>query len=180
MKIKSIGYGSFTKAYTSDSHEGVILVSWDKVREIQALGFFPESPLFPIVQWAGDELNTHMLNRTRNTRPCETYLMPYYGKVTAPKKQLNNQAYQIYKVLRRIASTNNCHGYNKLFKLFDNAPLPIDVKNALLDALNGLSDYGADICFEISPRNISISDSGGLVLRDCFFFKHQLAETIKI
>jgi len=47
-------------------------------------------------------------------------------------------------------------------------------KTALIDAVSALTNYGSDICFEISPRNIAVTKTGNLILLDCFFMRSKL------
>ena len=48
-------------------------------------------------------------------------------------------------------------------------------KEAICAHIQGLRDYGEDICFEISPRNVAV-DNGKLILLDCFFKRSALDE----
>ena len=48
----------------------------------------------------------------------------------------------------------------------------------MIDALRACSNYGSDVGFEISPRNIFI-DNGNLILADCFFIISQAEEIRK-
>jgi hypothetical protein len=45
----------------------------------------------------------------------------------------------------------------------------------MLDALDACANYGNDVCFEISPRNVAVKN-GKLVLMDCFFMADKLQE----
>jgi hypothetical protein len=53
--------------------------------------------------------------------------------------------------------------------------LPKWAARALNEQIDGLMNYGADIRFEISPRNVAVKN-GKLILLDCFFFASKLRE----
>ena len=48
-------------------------------------------------------------------------------------------------------------------------------KEAILEAIDAMCNYGSDVSFEISPRNIAADKDGNLILLDCFFIKSQLS-----
>src|SRR5690606_11228063 len=104
------------------------------------------------------------------------YVMKYYPHVRSLKSNLEPYEYELYKELVR-AYNNNFYSYNY------SKILPIDFtrsvissvshkfskeKEFLLDALDGCSNYGSNIFFEISPRNVC-TDNGKLILIDVFF-----------
>ena len=148
--MKVIGKGLFTTAYQSPNDRNrVVLKSRDPVKECMAIGWFPDSKLFPKVR--------------RISYPdadgIQTYEMKKYPKCTAPKQQLNAKHYEIYKALRGVC-----------FTLMDIETLKVPryVKEVLQDAYHAVSSYGSPL-FEISPRNISYTPSGRLILLDCFY-----------
>ena len=162
-KFKIIGKGQFSTAY---QYKAVVYIkSQDPVKECMAL--FPiNSSFFPKV--------------SLSDLPEFDYKMPLYNKVRAPKRQLNDRSLLIYQELRGLF-TQNCFdynkkesGYTKWFVLFSGIKSSVSVKNALIDAIGNLSNYGDDIGFEISPRNIAATKSGNLILLDCFFIKSAL------
>ena len=154
-----IGKGSFSTAYLMDNGK-VFIKSTDHIKECMAQGWFPSSRLFPKVEF-GEAINT--------------YIMKYYKKVTSLKNTLTEKDYAMYKELRVIANSLNYKaGYNELyeaFKMIKNRR----VRVALQEALSACSNYGGDIGFEISPRNVAVN-KGRLVLLDCFFIRSQLKE----
>jgi hypothetical protein len=157
--LKKIGQGVFTTAYRRNDGK-VLLKSKDYIKECMAHGWFPSSRLFPKIVFKGQY----------------EYVMNYYPKVRAPKATLTDRDYAFYKELRVIAAQYNSVGtdnHNELYKAFGG----IKCKNnrrIMREALAACSNYGSDICFEISPRNISVSPVGRLVLMDCFFMRSQL------
>lgn len=46
-------------------------------------------------------------------------------------------------------------------------------RDHLLAAIDALYNYGDDVCFEISPRNVT-AHKGKLILLDCFLMKSHL------
>lgn len=153
--MELIGKGRYSTAY---KHNGLVyLKSSDNVKECMANGWYPNSNFFPKVE--------------RSTMPGFQYVMPLYQTTRAPKRDLIPAHYEIYKQLRELFSKNMYYhhndGYehwNRLFKTIKNR----SVKSALKGALDALTNYGTDIAFEISPRNIAIN-KGKLILLDCFF-----------
>jgi len=168
---KQIGKGSFSTVYRKGNDKDVLIISTDPVKECMSLDWFPESRLFPKVK-----------RISCNEDGSQTYVMKYYGKVTAPKRQLNKRAYALYKELKNLSvlclDENLMYekwilAFNSLSNRFKN------VIEVLQDAVDALTNYGPDICFEISPRNIAATKSGNLVLLDCFFLRSELRKVKK-
>lgn len=163
---KKIGRGSFSTVYRKGNEPSVLIVSTDPVKECMGLGWFPKSRLFP------------KINRmSYNDDGSQTYTMQYYGKVTSLKKQLNKKSYQIYKALRDIPipQVEDYLLYEAWIKAFTTMPKEFKrVGEILSEAVDALTNYGSDVCFEISPRNIAATKSGNLVLLDCFFMRSEL------
>lgn len=161
MATKLIGKGAFTKAYLLDSGR-VMLKSCCPIKECMALGFFPEHRLFPKM----------------NMIECGMYEMEYYPRVKSLKNSLDAEDYELYKELRQIAQNaghpaNIYDSYSALYKAFEASDLEDEVKEVMLEALDGCANCGSDIGFEISPRNVAVKD-GKLVLLDVFFSKGTL------
>lgn len=166
--MKCIGKGAFSTVYQKTAKK-VLIKSNDHVKECMALGWFPETPMFPTIERVG------------LSDCCEWsfYEEKYYPKVKSIKNNLTAFEYEFYKALRALFNSNTyCQNpYDTLDmwrEKFESLPGKFHHKKAmLLEALDGLSNYGTDICFEISPRNIAIHGKK-LVLLDCFFMKSQL------
>ena len=164
---KLIGKGAFSKVYRKDDEPFVTVISSDYVKECLSWGWMPDDSLFPKVE------------RIEYDEPS-IYRMPYYPRVKAPKQELNERSYALYVELRKfMLSTPVCDNIYDLYDVTWEHISTIDSrfkkeKTLLRDALSALSNYGSDMCFEISPRNISKTNRGKLVLLDCFFFKSQL------
>lgn len=165
FKRKLIGTGTFTKAYQVGEYE-VEVVSFCPAKECYAL--FSQGNTFAPVMERVDYLDSG----------AGVYAMPLYPKVTAPKKQLNAEAYNVYKVLRDISGQWDMN-YNKFCDLVNASTLLDDIKEAVLDlagdVCNAVDCY--DFGFEISPRNISVKEDGSLVMLDCFFSRKLLRST---
>ncbi|MNQ98128.1 hypothetical protein D3C85_1138020 [compost metagenome] len=158
--LKLIGKGAFTRCYRLDEST-VLLKSRDPIKECMAHGMFPKSPVFPIVE-CGDE--------------CGEYRMKYYPRGGSLKNTLDPDQWEIYKTLRAlfdsIGYVKNPHDrYSKLYTLFQE--LPDNIRDDMTYALDAVANYGSDIGFEISPRNVA-TDNGKLVLLDCFFLVSEL------
>ena len=154
--MKRIGKGHFTTAYMCIDGK-VLLKSRDYIKECMAIGWFPNSRLFPKVD--------------RGQHDGE-YIMKYYPRVTLPKKSLKKEEYVFYMELREI-DNSGYSGFDELWAAFHGLSNKYRGK-ILIQALEACANYGYDICFEISPRNISVSESGNLILMDCFFIRSQL------
>lgn len=157
-KIQLIGKGIFSKVYRLNEHE-VLIKSNDPVKECMAL--FIDSFLVP------------KLNSLDNN----DYTMEYFAPVKSLKESLFPDQYQLYKELRAlsvgyVANSNDLYfEWCKQFETISNE----DVREDLLQVMGCLADYGSDISFEISPRNVAVKD-GKLILLDCFFLKGHLQQ----
>ena len=156
--MQLIGKGLFTKAYRKDKTT-VLLKSDDPIKECMPMGWFPDSRLFP------------KIIRT----DCGEYEMKYYEKVSSLKKSLTDTHYEIYKELRKVSEnierTSNI--YDGLFNVIDGFKMIKDrrLKEIMIRAVEACSNYGSDVEFEISPRNVAVTKTGKLILLDCFFMK---------
>lgn len=156
--MKLIGKGDFTRAYLQTNGK-VFLKSVCPVKECMAHGWFPNSRLFPKIKQVNCDEHCTM-----------EYEMEYYPKVKSLKQNLDPKEYQMYKDLRAlsIGYTNNPHNFYHLwyeqFETLKNKRL----REAMIDALDGCSNFGSTVCFEISPRNVA-TKNGKLILLDCFF-----------
>ena len=161
--LKVIGRGHFTTAYRKDRNT-VILKSRDNVKECMSLGWFPETHLFPNI--------TRVASQDQDG--FSMYEMKYIDRVKAPKKQLTTKHYNLYLVFLTLDITY-IRGANPLIELLGELRIKRSVKDHLIDAVSALTNYGSDIRFEISPRNIGVSKTGKLILMDVFFFKSELS-----
>lgn len=166
--MKRIGKGSFSSVYRQSKNK-VLIISTDPAKECMSLGWFPDSRLFPKV-----------IRLSINDDGTQTYTMKYYDRITAPKKQLNERSFKLYQALRRVfADFYTPENIDDLYSEWIDAfrELPNEFKtarNALIEAVEAMTNYGPDICFEISPRNIAATKAGNLVLLDCFFIQSKL------
>jgi len=161
--MKLIGKGAFTKAYLIENNK-VRLISCDPIKECMSFGWFPKSRLFPKIERIdSDEFST--------------YEMDFYPRVTSLKKELKPKEYEKYMELRNLEISytfNNHENRDQLYKAFKTIKNRT-LKNVLIQALDACGNYGQDICFEISPRNVRVKN-GNLILMDCFFIKSELTE----
>ena len=163
FKRKLIGRGDFTKAYqVSDTQVEVVTVC--PAKECYAL-FSKGNPFAPTIEKL-DYLESGE----------SVYLMPLYAKVRAPKKELNEDCYKIYKALRGIT----CFGmtYQKYISKVGALGLSEEVTEYLCDLAGDVCNAidTQDLGFEISPRNIAVGEGGQLIMLDCFFCRKVLAK----
>jgi len=164
--MKLIGKGSFSTVYRK-SLDKVLIKSIDDVKECMSLGWFPKSNMFP------------KMVRVSKDGDYTFYESNYYPKVRSLKSELNSLDWEFYNILRNLSGYNNGKdsGYIQWIKQFETIPDKFKYrKTILLDVLNALAAYGDDMCFEISPRNVSVKNKR-LILLDCFFFRSQLVSS---
>ena len=158
--LKIVGKGAFSTVYELNEKQ-VLIKSSDPIKECMSMGWFPDSRLFPKVEYLDSE----------------TYVMQKFAKVKSPKSELTEKDYSIYLELRALKTgyVKNSHWANtEWHKQFDTIKNK-RVREALKDALDACCNYGSDINFEISPRNIAVKN-GKLILLDCFFSISKLNE----
>lgn len=155
--MKLIGKGSFTKAYLLDNGR-VQLHSCCPIKECMAHGWFPSSRLFPELQLVDEGI----------------YEMDYLTRVTAPKRQLNETGYTLYKALQQVYADGSAVDYFSIYKSLEKYLAGFAELETMLEALDACGNWGTDIGFEISPRNISVTPEGFLILADCFFHRPTL------
>lgn len=168
MKKLLIGKGTFSKAYLTD--QGYVeLHSVDPVKECMALWGFGDSRLWPQIERIECQGNG-----------WQVFKMPLYDKPKSLKNSLNPDDWEFYKALKAIPRAMNWEKdyelkgkWHRAFdKLRDKWAQHVE---ALDEALDSIANYGFDICFEISPRNVAVKD-GNLILLDCFFLRSKLRE----
>lgn len=171
MKAKRtlIGKGTFTTAYVLP--DGTVeLISCDHIKECMSMGWFPDSRLFPEIEQVRD------YGEDGFTR---VYHMQYYERPRSLKSAMSSHDWAFYKVLRGLDSgcvDNMYMLHNMWHEAFDTIPDEFaDEREDLKEALDACGNYGGDICFEISPRNVAV-ENGRLILLDCFFVKSQLLD----
>jgi len=164
---KLIGKGSFTKAYQI-AQDKVEVLSICPAKECYAL-FSQGNPLAPVIE---------RIDYLENGN--SVYHMPLYPKVTAPKKQLNKEAYKVYIELRKVSSHWNIN-YNSFYEKIGESSIDEEAKEDILSLVSDVCNSidCDDMGFEISPRNISTNDNGDLIMLDCFFSRKLLKTTWK-
>lgn len=162
-KLKLIGQGLFSKVYRLNDKE-VLIKSICNVKEAISMEWHNSTGVFPKI-----------------TRiDYQEYTCKYYEKVTSLKSSLLPDHYDIYQNLRALEIDVNTNPYDyldawrKAFKSVKNAKY----RNALLNMLDVLSNYGTEMRFEISPRNVAV-EKGKLILLDVFFFNDQRNQQFK-
>ena len=161
--MKLIGSGSFTKVYRQGNSKFVHIKTCDPAKECMAMGWFPNARCFPKVK--------------ESNKPGYDYKMTYYPKTQGLKQALRPKEYAKYQALRSLFNDFSYGGYefDELYKAFEGLKDKTLSYN-MCEALNALSNYGSDVKFEISPRNVAVTATGTLILLDVFFFKSKLWE----
>lgn len=171
--MKYIGKGSFTKCYLMDCGKRVQLQSTDPVKEAMAWGWFPESVLFPKVDYVD----------------LGVYEMDYMPGTRGLKSELEPEQWELYQALRVVFLRNvwvqrEDDLYHAWYGEFEKAADAYgesyigEAFRDLMEALDACANFGSDVSFEISPRNVR-AVNGKLVLIDCFFLQSALAEVKK-
>lgn len=151
----------------------VKIFSTDPAKECMALWGFGESALWPEIE------RTDRLEDGTNV-----FIMPLYDQPRSLKSALVEADYLLYQALRKAGNCpffgrNHYEAPQHWHKTFENTLQAFpEVKQAMHDAIDSLQNYGQDIRFEISPRNVAVKN-GRLILLDCFFFADALANTKK-
>lgn len=161
---KLIGKGTFSKAYQIDDNK-IELVSTCPAKECYAM-FSQDNPLAPKIERSFDKENT--------------FIMPLYPKMKAPKKQLNADAYGLYMHLKSVVY--QCLNYYDFTKAIEKSTCLSDEQKENINSLANDVCNGIDcdnMRFEISPRNISCDDQGNIILMDCFFDVKKLINSRK-
>ena len=165
-KLKLIGKGLFSRVY--DNGDGSVLIySKDHAKDCLSMQWHDNSMgLFPEIE------KIDYLDNGQSIYQCKKYT-----KVRSLKNTLDADQYALYLELRALFSgleilRNHNDNYQYLYDTFNASSIDESVKYSILDFLDALCNFGEDINFEISPRNVAV-DNGKLVLLDCFFFSSQ-------
>lgn len=161
LGAKPIGKGSYTKAYLLPDNK-VILASNDPIKECMALGWFPDSDRYPVIDWF----------LWLEQEDVQFYSMGYYPYCRALSQLLLPDEMRLYSALRKLHARLPSKPERKLFPRYINEmilPTWPDAAQALLDGYNvclNVDTHG--VGFEISPRNVRVHE-GKLIFMDCFF-----------
>lgn len=166
-----IGRGMFSTVYRKNA-KTVLIKSIDPVKECMAMGWFPNSHMFP---------KTTRVAILDDDQGTALYEQRYYSKVKSLKDALKPAEWEFYRVLRDVR--NNVNRFLDDYKALDSLQTLISnlpnkyarKKAALLGAIDALTNYGPDVRFEISPRNVA-AHNGNLILLDCFFMGKKVEE----
>ena len=169
-----IGRGVFSTVYRKNA-KTVLIKSVDPVKECMAMGWFPNSRMFP---------KTTRIAILDDGQGTALYEQRYYPKVKSLKAALKPTEWEFYQELRkvqrmRVYPNDDYRSLESLQLLIKALPSKYaSKKEHLLGAVDALASYGPDIRFEISPRNVA-AHNGSLILLDCFFMAGKLKEVKK-
>lgn len=155
-KLPLVGKGLFSKVYKLNEKQ-VLIKSCCNVKECISMEWH-SSTVFPKLECT----------------EYQTYVCEYYPKVKSLKESLKPLHYKIYLELKSL-SIGYVDNFYDFADHWANAFSTITNKKyrlALQNMLECLRNYGSDISFEISPRNVAVKD-GKLILLDVFFMISQ-------
>jgi len=166
--MKLIGKGSFSEVYKFNS-EKVVIKTIDPIKEAMAVGFFPNSKLFPKIDFFdhmdyGDDFKYIMkYDEDLKSKSVISKLKPYYQNMYRQLREIQGIFRNLNDYEYKISSLKGVRKYHK---------------DALIKAYWAIMNYldERDIAFEISPRNVS-TKNGRLILNDCFFSVSLLNKT---
>lgn len=169
--FKNIGKGAFTNCY--DMLDGkVLLETVDPQKEAIACNWFPESKLLPTIEDAPAKYNSEKM---RGGSYLQYYISPKYNKVRGYKQDLKPIDQKRYQELKKFYDNLPVPPDNKHYCLdvlrdnLNSAKMRPMLKELLNDCFDAMANYGSDIWFEISPRNIATDAKGNMILLDCFY-----------
>lgn len=160
--LKLIGKGQFSRVWDLGNGDALIK-SCCPVKECTSMGWMPEGVNWPRIQLLDVEDNG-----------LQVYQMIKYNRVPSLKNSLDNDQYDLYSTLRKLWQNMPCVRPHKRFNLdvihnmFASSTLPEDTKAEFQEAVDAMGNYTQLLGFEISPRNVAVSD-GKLILLDVFF-----------
>lgn len=155
--LKKIGQGLFSTVYRLNETQ-VLIKSTDYVKECLSMQWHDSEGIFPEIERVDNEF----------------YTCKYYEPVKSLKNSLNDEHYAVYRELRDLSigfiknSHDNYFKWREQFQTVSNE----EFRYALINMIDNLTNYGTEISFEISPRNVAV-ENGRLILLDVFFFKDQ-------
>lgn len=159
-KLQLIGKGLFSKVYRLNDKQ-VYIQSTCYAKECISMNWHNSTNIFPVLEPVD----------------IQEYICEYYAPVKSLKKELIAAHYDIYKQLRSLSVGYVKNNYDLLDKWREQFATVTNKKfrHALLDMTDNLCNWGTQINFEISPRNVAVKN-GKLILLDVFFFSDQLNE----
>ena len=158
-KLQKIGEGLFSKVYRLNDKQ-VLIKSICQVKECIAMDWHQSTGVFPVLERTDEQ---------------GEYICEYYERVKSLKDSLTPAHYEIYKDLRSLKIDMPKNTYDLMdcwraeFKKVKNKKY----RDALLNMTDNLANYGSQLKFEISPRNVAVKN-GKLILLDVFFFHDQM------
>lgn len=158
--LKLIGKGQFSKVYQLNEKQ-VLIKTVDSVKECISNGGHQSTGIFPELT----EIERGM------------YVCKLYTKVRSLKEELSARHYAIYQDLRSITipvTMRGCDQSDACREAFSKVKNK-KYREALLEMIDELANYGTDVMFEISPRNVAV-EKGKLILLDVFFLRSELQE----
>ena len=169
ITLKPYRTGHFSTAFKLSDNK-ILLQSRDKVKECMAHGWFPESRMFPKIEFS--DLKIVNFDNSENL-----YEMPFYEQPKSFKKTLSPRQWRLFKALRAVGVRLSCGfaNYNRtLLEQLEGIPYEFrKERDALLEAVDALYNYSEKVGFEFSPRNLAVKGNK-LILLDVFFLRDEI------
>lgn len=164
-----IGRGKFTKVYDNNDNTVTVLSSCPS-KECYSLGWVSSSKEF------GYDICLNPIYDFKDYKnELRCYISPKYEKFKKAKVPVED--YEVYKQLvifsKKINRNNNI--YDNLFAIIKAANNELSgwLKDFIISQAEAMGNFGTDIDFEISPRNVMVHN-GRLVLLDLWFYRSKL------
>lgn len=163
-EVEYLGKGRFSTCYKTSDTVYTFTNEHDYSKEAISMWCDTEIKHIPKIEYVGDS----GLQRV--------YKMPLYKKLMAK----NKKAWEQYKELQRaenkkfefIQSIPNfnwkIHGLDIMHKMIDIIQNE-EIKEALTEIRNGISNYGLSYCFEFPKRNLVVDENDDIILLDVVF-----------
>lgn len=158
-----IGRGMFTRCYRYSKKEA-LCISCDPTKECIALGWTPTSRFIPEIE----KLDYDGI--------FSLYKMPLYEKPKSLKGSLNKSDYRFYSDLRNLKVDYDLNSHRWIYNIVravEQSKLHYARKDLMISFAESMANFGHELRFEISPRNVAVKN-GKLILLDVFFFADKM------
>ena len=156
--MKIIGKGSFTKAYLADNGK-VYLKTEDPAKELLAMGWLEESKYLPKI--SDSDIDGY------------DYVTDFSAPISkiGGMKNFSEVGKDQYRLCREIGSKMHRNiSHDKIIQIAETflKDHP-ELLATIVDFIENFCNYTQNVGFEVSPRNVSVTSDGELLLLDCFF-----------
>lgn len=166
-KPDAVKKGMFSTVYLYENE--AIIKTDDKIKECISLGWFPDSVHIPNI--SRTDLDDENLN---------VYVSERYTTSRSVKSILCGEDYELYKQLRNMCQKmtwtykNHYEWQNDFTKAVRQYVKNEYHQELLIQCYEACMNFGYDVRFEISPRNVAANKDKRLILLDCFYIYSDL------